>query len=122
MLCACVCACPRVWVPSPQTAVRRLAPLGSVYFVRQPSPAAATLFPDSFLDFVYVDARHDYVSVLTDLMAFWPKLAPGGILAGHDFLVSPPRHCVCVSVSVFADGLVCVFRWCCVSMRECSCE
>ncbi len=70
-----------------QEASRRLAPFGNVFLVRQYSPAVASSFPDGFFDFVYVDARHDYASVLADLLAFWPKLAKGGIIAGHDFQV-----------------------------------
>jgi len=42
--------------------------------------------PDASLDFVYVDARHDYKGVLADLHAWWPKLRDGGVMAGHDFL------------------------------------
>lgn len=38
------------------------------------------------LDFVYVDARHDYCGVNEDIQAYWPKLKPGGIMAGHDYL------------------------------------
>ena len=46
---------------------------------------AAPLIPDHSLDFAYVDARHDYASVLEDLEAWFPKVKPGGILAGHDY-------------------------------------
>jgi len=38
------------------------------------------------LDYVYVDARHDYAGVKEDLEAWWPKLRKGGLLAGHDFI------------------------------------
>lgn len=38
------------------------------------------------LDFVYLDARHDYASVLDDIHRWWPTIVPGGILAGHDYL------------------------------------
>lgn len=37
------------------------------------------------LDFVYVDARHDYCGVSEDIRNYWPKLRPGGIMAGHDY-------------------------------------
>ena len=29
--------------------------------------------------------RHDYEGVSEDLAAWWPKICPGGLLAGHDF-------------------------------------
>lgn len=41
------------------------------------------------LDYIYVDARHDYCGVLEDIEAWWPKLRPGGIMAGHDFETAP---------------------------------
>ncbi|MES2308286.1 MAG: class I SAM-dependent methyltransferase [Verrucomicrobiota bacterium] len=41
---------------------------------------------DGSLDFCYIDARHDYKSVLEDLDAWYPKVKEGGILAGHDYL------------------------------------
>jgi Methyltransferase domain len=47
--------------------------------------AAARIEPRS-LDFVYLDARHDYASVRQDLEAWFDKLRPGAVFAGHDYL------------------------------------
>jgi hypothetical protein len=47
---------------------------------------AAERIPHHSLDFVYLDARHDYASVRDDLAAWHPKLRPGGIRAGHDYI------------------------------------
>ena len=55
-------------------------------FYRMKSTQAAEKIPDQSLDFVYVDARHDYCGVLEDLEAYYPKIRPGGIVSGHDFL------------------------------------
>ncbi len=49
------------------------------------SVVAATYFKDKSLDFVYLDARHDYRSVWADLGAWYPKIKAGGVLAGHDY-------------------------------------
>lgn len=46
--------------------------------------AAARVAPQS-LDFVYLDARHDYESVKEDLTHWLPKIRPGGVFAGHDY-------------------------------------
>lgn len=54
-------------------------------FYRMLSVEAAKQIPDTSLDFIYVDARHDYCGVKEDLEAYYPKLRPGGIMAGHDY-------------------------------------
>jgi hypothetical protein len=53
---------------------------------RTTSIEAAARISDASLDFVYIDARHDYGSVLEDLNAWFPKVRPGGVIAGHDYL------------------------------------
>ena len=57
-----------------------------LHFVPMLTIEAAELIPDNSLDYVYVDARHDYCSVLDDLKAYWPKVRDGGVMAGHDFV------------------------------------
>ena len=47
---------------------------------------AAKKFKDNSLDFIYIDARHDYDGVMEDLVAWYPKLQIGGVFAGHDFV------------------------------------
>lgn len=54
--------------------------------VRQTSGEAVCGFADSHFDFVYVDADHSYRGCRHDLEAWWPKLRPGGLFCGHDYL------------------------------------
>ena len=49
------------------------------------SVAAAELFPDASLDWVHLDARHDYASVKADIAAWRRKIKPGGWLSGDDY-------------------------------------
>jgi predicted O-methyltransferase YrrM len=49
------------------------------------SAESALNFADGSMDFIFIDAAHDYDSVVKDLAAWWPKLKPGGIFAGHDY-------------------------------------
>lgn len=46
---------------------------------------AVKRFPDNWFDFVYVDADHSYEGCLRDLTDWWPKVKPGGVLAGDDY-------------------------------------
>jgi len=57
-------------------------------FFRNDSLTAAKHFANESVDFVYLDARHDYCGVKEDLEAWYPKLKVGGMIAGHDFLTS----------------------------------
>jgi len=45
---------------------------------------ADNYFDDESIDFVFIDADHVYESVKKDILAWWPKVKKGGILAGHD--------------------------------------
>lgn len=36
-------------------------------------------------DVLHIDAGHDYLSVMTDLKAWWPQLNNGGVLIGDDY-------------------------------------
>lgn len=48
------------------------------------SADAASLFEDRSLDFVFIDASHDFDGVRRDVAAWLPKVRVGGIFAGHD--------------------------------------
>lgn len=68
------------------TTRQRLAVFGTRSEVwRLRSVDAAKQVVDGGLDFVYIDARHDLEGVLEDLVAWVPKVRPGGIIAGHDY-------------------------------------
>lgn len=49
------------------------------------SVAAARLFGDGTVDWIHLDARHDYASVQADIQAWLPKVKRGGWLSGDDF-------------------------------------
>jgi hypothetical protein len=56
-----------------------------IYFFPMLTSDAAEFIP-SQIDFIYVDARHDYCGVSEDIQVWWPKIRPGGVMAGHDYL------------------------------------
>ena len=50
------------------------------------SPSAATLFADNSIAAVYVDGDHSYEGAKADILAWWPKIRPGGYMCGHDYV------------------------------------
>jgi hypothetical protein len=54
--------------------------------MRSSSADAANHIEDESLDFVYIDADHDYAHCKEDLLAWFPKVRHGGLVAGHDYL------------------------------------
>lgn len=56
-----------------------------VEIIRDFSIEGSQRFEDSYFDFIYIDAGHDYDSVRDDLKAWWPKLKEGGVFSGHDY-------------------------------------
>ena len=57
-------------------------------FIEKSSVEASHDFEDASLDFVYIDAAHDYYSVVDDLEVWYDKVRPGGLFCGHDFINS----------------------------------
>jgi len=46
---------------------------------------ASNNFKDLSVDFVFIDADHEYDSVVKDINAWLPKVKKGGIISGHDY-------------------------------------
>jgi predicted O-methyltransferase YrrM len=67
-------------------AVERLSHYNAT-IIRKKSIDGAKDIPDESLDFVYIDAGHDYNSVKEDVEAWVPKVKVGGIVAGDDYYV-----------------------------------
>jgi hypothetical protein len=62
---------------------------GRVKLHRGDSLDVAATIPDQTLDWVYIDAMHDYENVLIDLVAYKDKVKPTGFILGHDFSNNP---------------------------------
>ena len=57
----------------------------SITLIIADSVTASGLFSDASVDWVHLDAQHDYASVKSDVQAWLPKLKRGGWLSGDDY-------------------------------------
>jgi hypothetical protein len=48
------------------------------------------------MDFVFLDAEHEYMSVKQDIVSWWPWVKKGGVIAGHDYVKAWPGVCQAV--------------------------
>lgn len=55
-----------------------------VHAIESDSAKAADRFEDASVDFVFIDAGHGFADVTADIRAWYPKVKPGGVIAGHD--------------------------------------
>ena len=63
-----------------------VAPLKDVINpIKGTSIEVSALYEDESLDFVFIDAAHDYDNVKKDISAWFPKVKKGGVIAGHDY-------------------------------------
>lgn len=53
--------------------------------IRKTSMEAVRNVEDKSLDFVYIDAMHEFDFVMMDIIAWSDKVKQGGIVAGHDY-------------------------------------
>lgn len=74
------------WDRKYHNACKMMTYFPTLRLVRRPSVEAAKLFPDGYFDLVYLDASHFYDEVSKDIAAWMPKVRPGGLLGGHDYI------------------------------------
>jgi hypothetical protein len=63
----------------------RTVMLPNVVAIRKTSKEGSFDFSDNVLDFVYIDALHDYESVKEDIAIWLPKVKDTGYIGGHDY-------------------------------------
>ena len=65
------------------------------HFIIERSMDALAYFDDASLDFVYIDANHEWPYVTQDIYYWHRKVRPGGIVAGHDYYRSTRKDSKC---------------------------
>lgn len=71
--------------------------------IRSFSMDALDQFGDNSLDFVYIDANHDFINVTQDIYYWSKKVRKGGIISGHDF-VKRKNEAAHVHIKQVLDG------------------
>lgn len=98
-----------VWSIDPSHAVRYWSEVvprrRNLKTLRTTSDEAARAFPDESIDFVYIDALHDYASVAANINEWWPKVRQGGWIAGHDFITIPGKEAGFGVIAAVRDSL-----------------
>jgi hypothetical protein len=64
---------------------------------------AAGLLPNGMLDFAFIDGNHGYEYVREDVIAWWPKVKRGGLMAGDDYQ-NKPTYGVIKAVNELFNG------------------
>jgi len=53
--------------------------------IKGDSQESAEKFSDGSVDFVFIDANHEYDKVVADIDSWYKKIKFGGIISGHDY-------------------------------------
>jgi hypothetical protein len=77
--------CVDKWDTEYDTFIMNMKSFDNFRHIKGPSVEVALSFKDRSLDFVFIDASHEYADVKADILAWAPKVKIGGILAGHDY-------------------------------------
>ena len=88
---------------------------GRVDVLKMQTVEAATLFEDNSVDVVWVDADHAYDACRADILAWFPKLKPGGWMGGDDFMMRPVMQAV---TEQFAPDYILVHGYCTQGERK----
>jgi predicted O-methyltransferase YrrM len=66
--------------------LENIKPLSNIInYHKLSSIEASKLYADESLDFVFIDASHEYEKVKNDIIHWYPKIKYNGIIAGHDY-------------------------------------
>ncbi len=86
-----------------ESTTKRLASCDAT-LIKKTSMDALTDFADDYLDFVYIDAAHDFDNVVKDIMGWIKKVKKGGIVSGDDYSATGKSRGVGAAVDGYARG------------------
>jgi hypothetical protein len=92
------------WIDLTSANLQREGMLDYVSLIQAASGEAVKMYEDRSLQFVWIDGDHSYEAALRDCRVWWPKVRPGGTLAGHDY--NQPQVQRAVSDASLAGGQI----------------
>lgn len=66
-------------------ALERMKDYSNYEFIEEFSMDAVKRFEDNSIDFVYLDANHNFQAITNDIWEWSKKVRRGGIISGHDY-------------------------------------
>lgn len=85
--------------------------IDKITLVNNDSISQAALYEDNYFDIVYIDASHDYHAVLADVAAWLPKVKPGGIICGDDYIMGWPGVMTAINQSFSSVNTIGSQQW-----------
>lgn len=76
---------PKFWEEQYFHACRLMRFFPQLHIVKATSLIASQLFDEEYFNLVFLDAGHQYPSVIEDINAWFPLVKEGGFLSGHDY-------------------------------------
>ena len=76
---------PKFWKEQYLHACRLMRYFPQLHIVKATSLIASQLFDGEYFDLIYIDAGHQYPSMIEDIEAWFPLVKEGGFLSGHDY-------------------------------------
>jgi hypothetical protein len=91
------------WDEIKQQAIKNVAWAADRVRVYQGTSEGASEYFDEKFDVVFIDADHTYEACAKDIGLWWPKVADGGYLGGHDYRTDKEGFGVIEAVNEFAE-------------------
>ena len=76
---------PEFWKEQYLHACRLMRFFPQLHIVKTTSLIASQLFDKEYFDLIFLDAGHQYQSVVEDIKAWFPLIKKDGFLTGHDY-------------------------------------
>lgn len=93
-----------MYMRTAQHKLRKYIEKDRAILIRKKSLDAVRDFEDESLDFVYIDANHNFDFVIRDIIEWSAKVRNGGIISGHDYYIRTHKNKVYLAVNSYVKA------------------